>query len=158
MKLKIIFILYKLSRFLYKVRLGFLSSIVKELNLFLFGIEISKKSLVHGGVVFPHPLGVIIGGNSEVGENCKISQGVTLGGNFKRKINGRQFPSIHDNVWILKGAIIVGGVEICNCVIIGPNSVVSRDIIQSGYYAGQPVKLIRKLSNHERSRLGCNEA
>jgi serine O-acetyltransferase len=76
----------------------------------------------------PHPDGVIIGAGAVVGGNCTIQQHVTIGGNFDRTVEGRQMPTLEDNVAIATGAVIAGPVRIGGRSIVGANAVVTRDV------------------------------
>ena len=84
------------------------------------------KDLKRKGTVFPHPIGIVIAKDAQIGKDCVIYQNVTIGkkhGKTKEKA-----PLIGDNVTIYANSIIIGEIKIGNNVIIGANCVVNTDI------------------------------
>ena len=79
-------------------------------------------------------------GESIIGKNCNISQGVTLGQANRGRNKG--YPILGDNIYIGPGAKIVGAVKIGNNVAIGANCVVTRDIPDNSVVVGIPGKVI----------------
>ena len=96
-----------------------------------------------GGIFIPHSLGIVIGHEVVIGENCEIFQNVTIGSNRKEK-NGRYMPIIGDNVSIGSGAIVVGAIHIGNNVVIGANSYVDKDVPDNTVVVGSPAKVIHR--------------
>lgn len=93
----------------------------------------------------PHPTGIVIGKQAEIGENVTIYQNVTIGTN----IGLREYPKIGDNVVIYSGVAVIGDVDIgANCVI-GANSVVIDDIPPRSVVAGAPAQVIRTIDEDE---------
>lgn len=81
------------------------------------------------GVVFPYPLCIVIGSKVKIGRNCKIMQGVLLGGSLgKTKEDRKSQPILGNNVFLGAGCKIFGSVTIGDNVIIGANSMVTKDI------------------------------
>lgn len=84
--------------------------------------------------------GVIIHPEAVIGENCNISQGVTI-----RIANGGKTPGvpcIGDRVYIGSGAKVIGGIKIGNDVAIGANAVVNKDVPDGVSVAGIPAKIV----------------
>ena len=89
----------------------------------------------------PHQgLGVVIGPDVKIGENCTIYQNVTLGAKHNGKDRG--FPTIGNNVLIGCGSICLGTILIGDNVVIGANSVVIKSINNNEIVAGNPAKAI----------------
>jgi len=86
------------------------------------GADIPVNARIAGGLLLPHPNGVVIHPDAEVGPNCLIFQQVTLGTR-----NGG-VPRIGGHVDIGAGAKILGGVRIGNDALIGANAVVLKDV------------------------------
>lgn len=104
------------------------------------GIEISPLTKIGEGMAMPHMGGIVMAGNTVIGKNCTILNGVTIGANlFKHRF---KVATIGDNVFIGAGAKIIGPVKIGNNVTIGANSVVTKDIPSGVVVAGNPAKLI----------------
>jgi serine O-acetyltransferase len=88
------------------------------------------------GLELPHPNGVVIHPDTEIGENCRIFQQVTLG---TGPIAG--VPRVGSHVHIGAGAKIIGGVSIGDGAVIGANSVVVSDVPAGMTAAGIPAEL-----------------
>lgn len=108
-----------------------------------YGCEISPYAKIGGGLFLPHTLGIVIGHEVIIGNDCEIFQNVTIGSNRKEK-NGRVMPIIGNNVSIGTGAIIVGSITIGDNVTIGANSYVDKDIPSNSFAIGSPAKIIKK--------------
>jgi len=104
------------------------------------GIGIPYYTKIDSGFYIGHFSGVIVNGESIIGKNCNISQGVTLGQANRGKNKG--CPILGDNVYIGPGAKIVGQVRIGNNVAIGANCVVTKDIPDNAVVVGIPGKVI----------------
>jgi len=109
-----------------------LNKIAKLLLRFFYKIEIGANVKIGHSVFFPHPMCIVIGDDSTIGDEVSIAQFSTIGGNF-RKIKTRngstqKLPIIGNKVIIGPGAVIGGPVIIGSNVIIGANSVITKDI------------------------------
>ena len=139
---------------------------IRILRFKVLGVNYGKNFKVWGKV--------IIEGNPKnitLGDNCSINHGVLLeagdriscGNNvtisaysqihtsslllnkWPQKIHVRKTVKICNNVWIASSVIIQAGVEVCDNVIIGANSLVLRSLYEDGFYAGSPVKKIKEI-------------
>ena len=108
--------------------------IVNRFWSFVCSSEIPIDTKIEGGLMFPHPIGIVIGGGCEIGPNCLIFQEVTI--TNKVQIGG--------HVDIGTGAKILNKVKIGNHVQIGANAVVLKDIPSNSTAVGVPAKIIRK--------------
>lgn len=93
------------------------------LTLLLFGIDVGRGVRIGPGLVMPHPTGIVLGGGVSIGGQVRIYQGVTLGAN----LSGR-YPTIGDQVTIFPGAVVVGGISVGDCAVIGALSYVNKDV------------------------------
>jgi len=100
--------------------------------------EIDLTCKIGGGLLLPHPNGIIIHPRVTIGVNCLIFQQVTLGtgGTFQG------VPIIGGHVDIGAGAKILGGITIGNHVRIGANAVVLRDIPDGATAVGIPARIV----------------
>jgi len=103
-------------------------------------VEITHNTLIGGGLYIPHLIGIVIHEDTVIGKNCNISQNVTIGHLKRGERKGS--PTIGDNVYIAPGAVILGKIKIGNNVIIGANSVVTKDIPENAVAAGVPAQII----------------
>lgn len=98
------------------------------LNIFLFGIEITPRCRIEGGLFLPHTSGTVIGAAS-IGKNATIFQGVTLGAkyadmNYKQETR----PTLEDDVVIGAGAKVLGGINIAAGARVAANSLVLESV------------------------------
>lgn len=134
---------YRIANWLYRHHIKLLPEMIKFRTMKRYSCEISPYANIGEGLFIPHTIGIIIGHEVIIGNNCEIFQNVTIGSNRKEK-NGRFMPIIGDNVSIGTGAIIVGPITIGNNVIIGANSYVDKNIPSNSLVIGSPAKIIRK--------------
>lgn len=113
-----------------------------------FSIVIPRSTQIGPGFLIGHHECIVINGDCKIGKNCTIQQGVTLGGNMGKIVDGREAPVIHNNVFIGPGAIILGPVIIGENCIIGANSVVLKDIPKDSLAVGIPANAIKKIEEN----------
>src|SRR5450756_2727854 len=88
--------------------------------------EIHPAAKIAPGCVIDHGMGVVIGETAEVGEDCLLYQGVTLGGTGKER--GKRHPTLGNNIIVSAGAKVLGSITIGNDVIIGAGAVVINPV------------------------------
>jgi len=89
-----------------------------------YGCAISGTARVGGGLVLPHPMGIVIGADVRIGERAWIFQNVTVGGAPHKK----GMPAIGSDARLYAGAVIVGPIHIGDDVVVGANAVVAADV------------------------------
>lgn len=99
--------------------------ICEEIIYHKFNCIISVFADIGNNPFFPHPLGIVIGEGTRIGDNCTIYQNVTIG---RKDKSDSRYPVIGNNVTIYCNSSIVGNVKIGHNAIIGCNSVVLRDV------------------------------
>ena len=85
-------------------------------------------------------LGVVIHKRCTIGDNCTIGQQVTLGGGNNRYPG---VPRLGNNVYVAKGAAIIGGIDIGDNVTVGINAVVTKPVPANAIVAGVPARVLR---------------
>lgn len=118
--------LHRIAHDLYSVKLFFLSRLVSELSRSLTGIEIHPGAKLGKRLVIDHGMGVVIGETAEVGDDCIIFHGVTLGGVKFDPV--KRHPTVGNKVLIGTGAKILGPVRLGDGSRIGANAVVTKDV------------------------------
>ncbi len=98
------------------------------------GAEIDLSCKIGGGLLIPHPNGIVIHPGAIIGPNCLLFQQVTIGA-----IDGA-IPKLGGHVDVGAGAKILGGVTLGNHTIIGANAVVIRDVADGQTVVGIPAK------------------
>ena len=105
-----------------------------------YGFDISYRTKIGKGLYIGHFGGVVIHGDSCIGEYCNLSQGMTIGVLNRGKNKG--VPKIGNSVFIGPNAVIVGGVTIEDDVLIGANSLVNFDVKANAVVAPIPSQII----------------
>lgn len=102
--------------------------------------EINLNTKIGGGLVLPHPNGIVIHPDSEIGPNCLLFQQVTLG-----TVEGRAgAPRLGLHVDIGAGARILGPVHIGDHAVIGANAVVLKDVPAHATAVGIPARIVER--------------
>lgn len=121
---------------------AFLSArLVSQAARFLTGIEIHPGAKIGRGVLIDHGMGVVIGETAEVGDNCTIYQGVTLGGTGKDK--GKRHPTLGNNVTVGCGAKILGPFRVEDGAKVAANAVVLSPLPANCTAVGVPARVVR---------------
>lgn len=119
-------IIYRIAHFFYKLKLKMIAYLLMMFVRNHYCIDIHPGCKIGKRLFIDHGAGVVIGETTEIGNDCTIYQGVTLGGTGKEK--GKRHPTIKNNVMIGAGAKVLGNIIIGNNVKIGANTVVLNDI------------------------------
>lgn len=134
---------YRIAHFVYtRLKLRLLARIISQISRFFTGIEIHPAAKIEGGLFIDHGSGVVIGETTEIGKNCTLYQGVTLGGTGKDK--GKRHPTLQDNVMISAGAKVLGPIVIGEGSKIGAGSVVLVDVPNGSTVVGIPGRIVRR--------------
>ncbi|MBQ9988635.1 MAG: serine O-acetyltransferase [Clostridia bacterium] len=142
---------HRLAHFLYKCHLFFLARFVSQLSRFLTGIEIHPGAKIGRGVFIDHGSGIVIGETAEVGDNCTIYQGVTLGGTGKD--TGKRHPTLGNDVLVGAGAKVLGPLTVGDHAKIAAGAVVLRNIPEHATAVGVPAKVVRIAGNPSNDQL-----
>lgn len=114
-------------------RIPLVGGILRRVQVGVFGTEIAAKARLGAGVLFLHPVGIVIGGDSQIGDRVTFLGSNTIGSN---KSSG--FPRIGNDVVIGAGARILGEISIGDGASIGANAVVLRDVPAGASAVGVP--------------------
>ena len=100
--------------------------VISNLSRFLTGIEIHPGATIGDGLFIDHGMGVVIGETAEIGDDCNIMQGVTLGGTSMHR--SKRHPTLRNRVTVGAGAKLIGAIEIGENARIGAGSVVVTNV------------------------------
>jgi len=117
---------HRIAHSLYKCRLFFVSRFFAEFSRMITGIEIHPGARLGKRLVIDHGMGVVIGETAEVGDDCIIFHGVTLGGIKFDPV--KRHPTVGNKVLIGTGAKILGPIRLGDGCKVGANSVVTKDV------------------------------
>lgn len=133
---------YRVSHKLYESKKFFAARLVSQGARFLTGIEIHPGAKIGRGLFIDHGSGVVIGETAEIGDNCTLYQGVTLGGTGKHV--GKRHPTLGNNVMVGSGAKVLGPFRIGDNSKIAANAVVLDEIPDNCTAVGIPARVVRK--------------
>ena len=117
----------------------------------LTGIEIHPAAKIGKRFFIDHGMGVVIGETAEIGDDCTIYQGVTLGGTGKDV--GKRHPTLGDNVMVGAGAKVLGPVYIGSNSKIAANAVVLHPVSENSTAVGIPAKVVKRDGQRVRNDL-----
>src|SRR3972149_5693720 len=133
---------HRLNHWLWIHNVPFIPRLLSQLARFFTGVEIHPGAKIGPGFFIDHGMGVVIGETAEVGEDCLLYQGVTLGGTGKEK--GKRHPTMGNNVTVGTGSKILGPIRIGNNVVIGANSVILKSVPDNSVCVGVPGRVTKK--------------
>ncbi len=120
----------------------FLARFVSQRCVKRTGIEIHPGATIGRRLFIDHGTGVVIGETTEIGDDCTIYQGVTLGGTGKDR--GKRHPTLGNNVMVGASAKVLGPIHIGNNVRIAAGAVVLMDIPDNCTAVGVPARVARR--------------
>jgi len=134
--------IHRINHILWNAGIPVIPRLLSHVARLLTGVEIHPAAKIGTGFFIDHGMGVVIGETSEIGENCLLYQGVTLGGTGKEK--GKRHPTLGNNVTVGAGAKILGAITIGNNAVIGANSVILKPVPDNAISVGVPGRITKK--------------
>lgn len=134
-------LVYRVSHSLYKHKCYVSARALSQAARFLTGIEIHPGATIGKGLFIDHGSGVVIGETAEIGDNCTLYQGVTLGGTGKD--SGKRHPTLGNNVMIGCGAKVLGPFKVGDNSKVASNAVVLKEIPPNCTAVGIPARVVR---------------
>ncbi len=125
----------------YHHNMKFIARFISQRSRHKTGIEIHPAAKIGKGLVIDHGMGVVIGETAEIGDNCTIYQGVTLGGTGKD--TGKRHPTIGNNVLVGAGAKVLGPFKVGDNARIAANAVVLSEIPENSTAVGVPARVVK---------------
>ena len=132
---------HRLAHWCYRHNLKFLARAISQRSRRRTGIEIHPGATIGRRLVIDHVMGIVIGETAEIGDDCLIYHGVTLGGTGKDV--GKRHPTIGNNVLIGTGAKVLGPIKVGDNSRIAANSVVLKEIPEDSTAVGIPARVVR---------------
>ena len=132
---------HRLAHWLYVHHRFFLARCVSQWNRFWTGIEIHPGAIIGHRLVIDHGMGIIIGETTEIGDDCLLYQGVTLGGTGKDK--GKRHPTLGNNVLVGSGAKVLGPFTVGDNARIAAGAVVLGEVPPNATAVGVPAQVVR---------------
>jgi serine O-acetyltransferase len=118
-----------------------LGRFISHVSRWLTGIEIHPGAIIGRRVLIDHGMGVVIGETAEVGDDCTIYQGVTLGGTSLTR-GAKRHPTLEPGVIVSAGAKVLGGFTVGAGARIGSNAVVLKPVPAGATAVGIPARIV----------------
>jgi serine O-acetyltransferase len=131
---------YRMAHWYWIHNLKFLARLTSQTARFLTGIEIHPGATIGKGFFIDHGMGVVIGETAEIGDNCLLYHGVTLGGVSLAK--KKRHPTLGNNVVVGAGAKVLGAITLEDNVKVGANAVVLKDVPANSVVVGNPGRVV----------------
>ncbi|MFI4922732.1 MAG: serine O-acetyltransferase [Burkholderiales bacterium] len=141
-------LIHKFSHWLWSADFKWLGRLVSHFARWITGIEIHPGAKIGRRVFIDHGMGVVIGETSEIGDDCTLYHGVTLGGTSWNK--GKRHPTLGKGVVIGAGAKVLGPILIGEGARIGSNAVVVKEVPAGATAVGIPARIMD--AEHEAAR------
>ncbi len=143
-------VMHRISHQLWGWGLKWLARVLSLFARWITGIEIHPGARIGRRFFIDHGLGVVIGETAELGDDCTLYQGVTLGGTSWDK--GKRHPTLSNNVVVGAGAKILGPILIGEGGRVGSNAVVVKEVPAGATVVGIPGRVVEKRSEADHQR------
>ena len=140
-------VLHRVSHRLWHHGFKWLARFLAHISRWLTGVEIHPGARIGRRFFIDHGMGIVIGETSEIGDDCSLYHGVTLGGTTWNK--GKRHPTLGRNVVIGAGAKVLGPITIGDHARIGSNAVVVKEVPPGATVVGVPGQVV--VPNRDRS-------
>lgn len=134
--------MHRFAHMLWRARLRWLARVASHVSRWLTGIEIHPGAQIGRRFFIDHGMGVVIGETAEIGDDCTLYHGVTLGGTSWNR--GKRHPTLGIGVVIGAGAKVLGPIIIGDGARIGSNAVVVKNVPPGATAIGIPARIVEK--------------
>jgi serine O-acetyltransferase len=143
-------IFHRFSHALWQRKMKWLAKINSNIARLFTGIEIHPGAVIGKRFFIDHGMGIVIGETAEIGDDCTLYHGVTLGGTSWQK--GKRHPTLENNVVVGAGAKILGPITISDNARIGSNAVVVKPVPKDTTVIGVPGREVVARNDDEKKR------
>ena len=146
--------IHKLARWFWTHGLRWAGRFTSHFGRWVTGIEIHPGAIVGRRVFIDHGMGVVIGETAEVGDDCTIYQGVTLGGTTLYR-GAKRHPTLGAGVVVGAGAKVLGGFTVGAGAKVGSNAVVVKEVPAGATVVGIPGRIVEEAQVQEAARFSA---
>lgn len=132
--------LHRVAHALHTRRFPIVPRLLAHFGRFFTGIEIHPGAKIGEGLFIDHGMGIVIGETADIGNNCHLYQGVTLGGTSTKR--EKRHPTLGDNVEVGAGAKLIGAITVGANARIGAGSVVVTNVPENATVVGVPGHIV----------------
>ena len=141
---------HRLAHKLWRMQWKWLARFTSHIGRWLTGIEIHPGATIGRRVFIDHGMGVVVGETAEIGDDCTLYHGVTLGGTSWNK--GKRHPTLMAGVVVGAGAKILGPITIGAGARVGSNAVVVKDVPDNATAVGIPARILDSAAEKQRNQ------
>ena len=134
-------VLHRVAHALWQRGWFWLARWISHWGRFLTGIEIHPGAKIGERVFIDHGMGVVVGETAEIGDDCTIYQGVTLGGTSLTR-GSKRHPTLGKGVIVGANSQVIGGIEVGDGAKIGSSAVVIKPVPPGATAVGNPARII----------------
>jgi serine O-acetyltransferase len=131
--------------------LRWLGRFISHVARWLTGIEIHPGATIGRRVFIDHGMGVVVGETTEIGDECTIYQGVTLGGTSLTK-GAKRHPTLGRGVIVSAGAKVLGGFTVGDGARVGSNAVLLQAVPPGATAVGIPARILQRSADAQREQ------
>ena len=132
---------HRKANWCYRHNLKFLARWISQRSRRKTGIEIHPAAQIGRGLFIDHGMGVVIGETTQIGDNCTLYQGVTLGGTGKDQ--GKRHPTLGNNVLVGAGAKVLGPFTVGDNARVAAGAVVLAAVPEDAAAVGVPARVVK---------------
>ena len=148
-------VMHRAAHWFWAHRLYWLGRFVSNIARFLTGIEIHPGATIGRRVFIDHGMGVVIGETAEIGDDCTIYQGVTLGGTSLAK-GAKRHPTLGRGVIVGANSQVLGGFTVGEGARVGSSAVVVKPVPPGATAVGNPARILLAESDAKREAAAAN--
>ena len=145
---------HRMAHAAWRADLRWVGRFLSHLGRFFTGIEIHPGASIGRRVFIDHGMGVVIGETAEVGDDCTIYQGVTLGGTSLDK-GAKRHPTLGKGVIVSAGAMVLGGFTVGDGARVGSNAVLMQAVPPGATAVGIPARIVVKSAEAQREQVAA---
>lgn len=136
-------VMHRWAHWCWHHHMKWLGRFISYLARMLTGIEIHPGASIGRRVFIDHGFGVVIGETAQVGDDCTIYQGVTLGGTSLHT-GAKRHPTLERGVIVGAGAKVLGGFTVGEYAKVGSNAVLLKPVPPGATAVGNPAHIVQK--------------
>ncbi|MEO8122689.1 MAG: serine O-acetyltransferase [Burkholderiales bacterium] len=147
--------MYRVAHWFWTHGLYWLGRFISNVARFLTGIEIHPGATIGRRVFIDHGMGVVVGETAEIGDECTIYQGVTLGGTSLAK-GAKRHPTLGRGVIVGANSQVLGGFTVGEGARIGSSAVVVKPVPPGATAVGNPARILLAEGDAKREAAAAN--
>ena len=144
-------LLHRLAHACWTHGLRWLARFISQLSRWVTGIEIHPAAKIGRRVFIDHGMGIVIGETAEIGDDCTLYQGVTLGGTSLAR-GAKRHPTLGRGVIVSAGAKVLGGFTVGDGARVGSNAVLLKEVPPGATAVGIPARILQREAQVQREQ------